>query len=70
VNSSKARLELPQVDDRWRVIVHVGRQLREAVHERLSVALLLLLALPPRSEHSCSVPAVRAGSNVITRELG
>ena len=65
MDSAKPRLELAQVDDRWWVLVHVGRHLREAVHELLSVALLPLVALPPRSEHTRPVPAGHAGSYVI-----
>ena len=65
MDSAKPRLELAQVDDRRWVLVHVGRQLREAVRELLSVTLLPLVALPPRSEHACSVPAGHAGSYVI-----
>ena len=70
MDSTKARLELAQVDDRWWALVHVGRQLCEAEDKLLSVALLLLPTLPPRSKHPRSVPASHTASNVITRNVG
>src|SRR5205085_6167130 len=58
VDATQMRLELAQVDDRRRVAVHVGRQLRESLVE------LALLSLPSRFEHARAIPTAQRASNV------
>jgi hypothetical protein len=62
VDAAEVCVEVAQVDDRRRVLVHVGAHLTKALRELLRVVLLLLAAAATRSEHMVYVPGRDARS--------
>jgi hypothetical protein len=61
VDAAEVRVEVAQVDDRRRMVVHVGAHLTKALGELLRV-VLLLLAAATGSEHMIYVPGRGARS--------